>query len=220
MPGYLRVLLILVAVLAVPCVPFLLLGDAFEQSVAAWATQFTSPVALFWSVVTVLSVDILLPVPSSAVSTFAGAKLGVIAATAASMLGMTIGACLGFLLSRWAGPSLLPWLAKSEDVDRLRQFQHRWSLWLLLITRPLPILAEACVVLLGSLRMPWNQFLPIVLLSHFVIALLYALLGAWAATAQATTWALLGSVVIPLLLTVIVRASLSTSRDENVSDQS
>ena len=88
MPGYLRMLLILVAVLAVPCVPFLLLGDAFEQSVAAWATQFTSPVALFWSVVTVLSVDILLPVPSSAVSTFAGAKLGVIAATAASMLGI------------------------------------------------------------------------------------------------------------------------------------
>jgi len=218
-PGSLRVLLILVAVLAVPCIPFLLLGDAFEQSIAAWATQFTSPVALFWSVVAVLSVDILLPVPSSAVSTFAGAKLGGVAATAASMLGMTIGACLGFVLSRWAGPRLLPWLAKSEDVDRLRQLEPRWSLWLLLVTRPLPILAEACVVLLGSLRMPWQQFLPAILLSHFIIALLYALLGAWAASAQATTWALIGSVAIPLLLTAIVRAMLPASKDEHAIDQ-
>ncbi|MCA9078937.1 MAG: VTT domain-containing protein [Planctomycetaceae bacterium] len=203
-----RLLLILALALAIPILPFILLGDGFEQWLNHWTQQFVTPQSVFVAVVTVLSLDVLLPVPSSAVSTFAGDQLGILGGTLASFLGMTLGACGGFAVARWLGPKLLPRLADAEDLQRLQSFDAKWGLWILLLTRPLPILAEAAVVLLGALRFPWRSFLIAITLSHLVIALLYACWGAWAATANQTGWALAISLIVPVLLTIVVRAAL------------
>ena len=69
----LKLLVFVVIALLIPALPFLLLGDSFEQQVkdlfgedAEW-----SPAGCFTVIVIVLSTDILLPIPSSAVSTAA-----------------------------------------------------------------------------------------------------------------------------------------------------
>ncbi|MEZ5943011.1 MAG: VTT domain-containing protein [Planctomycetaceae bacterium] len=205
MSRFVRYFVIACLILAVPCLPFLILGEEFEQAVLQWTEHKWPPATLFSVMVGVLATDILLPIPSSAVNTYAGAQLGIILGTLAAFLGMTIGSLFGFTLARWGGPRVLRWFTTTEDINRLARLQERWSVWLLLITRPLPILAEACVVFLGALQTPWRVFFPTILISNLAIAVIYAVLGKWAAGENLTTWALVASILIPLLLTYLVR---------------
>jgi 3-dehydroquinate synthase len=52
-------------------------------------------------------------------------------------------------------------------MDNLGQ---RFGSGILVITRALPILAEAAVLLMGTVDLPWRQFLPAVMLSNLGIA--------------------------------------------------
>lgn len=196
------------AALLVPGIPFLLLGEQFEAAIAQVLQTSWSPQANFLIVVVVLSADLLLPIPSSAVSTFAGNSLGVLGGIAAVWVGMTLGAIIGFALSRWAGPSLSRRLAAPRDVERLRIFGDRHGRTLLVATRPLPLLAEAAVVLAGTLRQSWKDFLLPVCLSNLAIATAYASLGHFAQSSGALIVSLIASVVVPLALTVLIGRKL------------
>ena len=98
-----RLLAAIVLALGLAIAPFAVLGAAFEEQVLDWFQQPWSAAARFWAVVLILASDLFLPIPSSAVCTYAGAQLGFVAATASGWLGMTIGAMLGYSLARVAG---------------------------------------------------------------------------------------------------------------------
>jgi hypothetical protein len=90
-------------------------------------------------------------------------------------------------------------------MDRLGR---RAGAWLLIVTRPLPILAEAAVLLLGTTSLAWRAFLPPVLLSNLGIALVYAVLGQWAISYGELPLALGASIALPLAATTIARGLL------------
>jgi uncharacterized membrane protein YdjX (TVP38/TMEM64 family) len=205
-----RPLIIVVLVLFVPIVPFLLLGDAFEEQVWNWFNTHVSPRELAAAVVLLLSSDILLPIPSSLVSTMAGARLGILGATAASWLGLTIGSLAGFALARLFGEPLVRMFSKPDDLARLQDVTDRFGPLALAATRPLPILAEATVLLLGATRFPWRQFLPTLLLSNLGIAAAYALLGSFSLEHGQLPLALAGSVILPLIATIVARYLLAS----------
>ncbi len=91
MRDLLRPLLLVVLALMVPVLPFLSFGPWLESRVEAWLDPPPAPALVALATVGLLSSDILLPVPSSVVSTVAGSQLGVVGATLASWLGMTAG---------------------------------------------------------------------------------------------------------------------------------
>src|SRR5690606_24883696 len=103
----------------------LVLWLAFEQDVQRWVSGEWSTSTRFWVIVAALSGDILLPVPSSGVSTYAGGTLGVVAGTAASWLGMTLGAIGGFVVARWLGR---PFAERhgGSDITALDEFSQRY----------------------------------------------------------------------------------------------
>ena len=72
---------------------------------------------------------------------------------------------------------------------------------MLVLTRPVPVLAEAGLLLLGSTRLPWRWFLLPVLLSNLGIAAIYAALGNWVRMPVA----LAASIALPLAAAVIAR---------------
>jgi uncharacterized membrane protein YdjX (TVP38/TMEM64 family) len=205
MRGIWRPLAIIVLALLVPIVPFLLLGESLDRRVAAWLDPPPSAATVALVTVAVLAVDVFLPVPSSLVSTFAGAQLGIATATAASWLGMTLGAIVAFGLARVCGRPLAMRLSSAEELDEIDRLGRRAGTWLLIITRPLPILAEAAVLFLGTSSMTWRHFLPPVLLSNLGIALVYAVLGRFAQSQGNLGFALAASVALPLLATTIAR---------------
>lgn len=200
-----RPLVIVVLILLVPIVPFVVLGEGFETQLNDWLTTKESRPEIAAAVVLLLASDMVLPVPSSVVSTMAGAHLGVPYATAVSWLGMMIGSVLGFSLARWFGEPLARRFSGPEDWARLQEVNKRYGPYALAVTRPVPILAEAMVFLLGTTRLAWSLFLPVACLSNFAIALAYSVLGWMSIKYGQLAIALAASIGLPVIATLLAR---------------
>lgn len=200
-----RPLFLVMLALLVPIVPFLAFGPWLEGRVETWLDEHPAPSLVAAGTIALLSTDVLLPIPSSVVSTMAGAELGLVGGAAASWLGMTLGAIFGFALARGLGRPLAERLASDQDLARMDDMARSGGPWMLYVTRPLPVLAEASVLLLGASRLGWRPFLQAVTLSNLGIALVYAALGHWARGSGALVWAILASIALPLAATAVAR---------------
>lgn len=194
----LRILLLLAAVaVAVPLMPFLLVGARLDHAVAAWLDPPPPPAALAALEVGVLAADILLPVPSSVVATLGGSVLGVAAGTACAWLGMTLGAAAGWAVGRIAGSRAL---ARIDAADRaaLDRQERRLGPLFIVLTRPLPLVAEAAAILCGAAGMTGRGFLAWAAAGNLAVAFAWSLAGALGARADAVQWALAGALIVPL----------------------
>jgi uncharacterized membrane protein YdjX (TVP38/TMEM64 family) len=196
-----RPLVLIVLAVLVPLLPFL----AWAREIEAWYQHYEEhppprPVTAAL-VVGSLSTDIFLPIPSSVVSTLAGSQLGTLGATAASFVGMTIGACLGFAVARWWGRPLVTWFTRKDDLLRMEELTAKLGPTVLVVTRAVPILAEAGVLLFGAMKMPWRTFLPPVLLANLGLSFAYAFFG----ERFPILYAMAGAVALPVAAACIVR---------------
>ncbi|MBI2824531.1 MAG: VTT domain-containing protein [Planctomycetia bacterium] len=192
-------------VLLVPVIPFIGFGDSLDQRVEQWFDASLSPAATAAVVAAVLASDVLLPVPSSFVSTLAGSRLGVPAGTAVIWLGMTVGAVVGFGLARLCGRPLATRLSAPHDLRRMEALAARGGPTVLVLTRALPVLAEASVLLMGAIGLSWRRFLPVVMLANLGLAVAYAALGHYARQEGSLAVALAASIAIPVLATMVAR---------------
>jgi uncharacterized membrane protein YdjX (TVP38/TMEM64 family) len=199
---------LVVAVLLVPIIPFVLLGGRLDEWFAAWKDRSHDPWVTAGVIVGVLATDIFLPIPSSMVSTAAGGELGWFLGTIASTLGMSIGSIAGFALARGLGETFTRWFTKRESLDQMQSLSERFGPSVIILTRGVPILAEASVLLLGLRRMTWKQFLPPLLLSNFGLSLVYAIFGDLAAQYDATMLALAVSILLPVIVAAAVQWKL------------
>jgi uncharacterized membrane protein YdjX (TVP38/TMEM64 family) len=200
-----RPLLIICLALLVPIVPFIGFGETIDERVGEWLDPPPPPLTIALGTIAILSTDVFLPVPSSAVSTVAGAQLGIAGAAVASWLGLTIGAVIGFALARLFGRPLAERFAKPEDLDRMDLVAQRYGARILIAARALPVLAEASVLMLGTTQLAWRKFLPAVMLSNLGIALVYAVLGHFARNQGELPLALAASIALPVLAATMAR---------------
>ncbi|MHB8902299.1 MAG: VTT domain-containing protein, partial [Thermoguttaceae bacterium] len=159
------------------------------------------PAAAALLIVALLSTDVFLPIPSSVLSTLGGETLGFALGTAASFAGLMSGAAIGFGVAKLAGPPLMARLASPEDVAALDRLSRRAGASVLIVTRPVPILAEAAVLFFGSTGLTWARFLAPVALANLVIAAAYSALGAWVHLPAALAL----SIALPVLAAWIAR---------------
>ena len=213
MPELLRSFKLMCAVLLVPVVPFLAFGSQMSQwvqRVERWDESGSALPATAAVIVGLLATDIFLPIPSSVVSTMGGWKLGVWGGTMASWVGMSVGAIFGFALARrWGRPFAL-WFCRQEDLGRMQELSHRFGPWVLVITRSVPVVAEASVLLTGIHHLSWHRFLPPVLLCNVGIALAYSAFGHIAQTQHWLPLALGVSIALPVLLAMLAKRWLSS----------
>ena len=218
MRSLLRATLLIAVVLAAPIVPFLMFGAAFEENVAAWFQRDLTHASRFTLIVLLLATDVFLPVPSSIVSTYGGGVLGLLPATLASWVGMTLGALAGFGLARLFGTALADRFARRRNRLQMAALAQRYGPVALVLVRGVPILAEASVLLMGIHRLPWHRFLPPILLSNLGIALAYSVFGDVAYEHQWLPLALAVSIALPILLATMVGRWLRT-RDDGQGDR-
>lgn len=195
-------------VLAIPIVPFVLFGARMEAWVQAWGEHPAGRPLTALLIVALLASDIFLPVPSSVVSTLGGAQLGGWLGTAVSWLGMTLGAALGFALARRWGYAVAARFSNPAELQQTGPLCERYGPSVLILTRAVPVLAEASVLLLGVHRLSWRRFLPPVMLSNLGLAVAYSLFGDYAQTHHWLPLGLAVSVALPLLATAVMRACL------------
>ncbi|MDZ4659549.1 MAG: VTT domain-containing protein [Bythopirellula sp.] len=194
-------LLLVALVLVLPLVLLAFTGESFSAFAERVKSDPPSATALFLTVVAILATDIFLPVPSGPISTLAGSQLGIVVGTSASTLGLTLGGIIAFALARRWGRPLAERFANPEQLTNFETAADTHGLWLVIITRPLPILAEAAVLLVGTLQMSWRTFLPTLIASNLLIAATYAFLGQTASERGWLPAALCLSIALPILVT-------------------
>jgi uncharacterized membrane protein YdjX (TVP38/TMEM64 family) len=144
-----------------------------------------------------LALDVLLPVPSSLVSTAAGAMLGFWGGVASSWLGMTAGCLLGY----WLGTRA----PLSADMERVARARNRYGDLALVLFRAVPVLAEASVLFAGFTRMPRARFLRVTALSNLGISAAYAGAAVYSARKESFLLAFGGAMAIPAAGLLVAR---------------
>lgn len=195
----LKPLLLIAIVLVLPLATVAIWGETFGAWVEKWQADPPSPMVLALVVAAILASDVFLPVPSGPISTLAGSQLGFAWGTVTSALGMTVGAVIAFGLARAWGRPLAERFSSPERLVELETACRRHGPWMLILTRPLPVLAEACALLVGTLQMSWRAFLLPVITSNLLIAATYSALGQQAHRQGWLPLAVCASVALPLL---------------------
>src|SRR5579863_10266419 len=127
MRDLIRPMLLVALVLLVPILPFLGFGGALEAEIQRRLDPPPPPTVIAALTVGLLATDIVLPIPSSLVSTAAGAELGAIGGTLASWLGMTAGAVFGFYLSKRWGRPIARRFSSDDDLARMDHLADRYG---------------------------------------------------------------------------------------------
>lgn len=188
--------LVWVAVVAIVLVPFFL----FEEQLNALAAQVTSGnvsrAVAAAAIAGLLTFDVLLPVPSSIVSTGAGVLLGFTLGTTVVWAGMMAGVAVAYSLGAWAS-GVAHRLVGEESLARARSLAARYGDWAIVICRPVPVLAEASVVVAGLVRTPLRRLLLVTAAANLGIAAGYAAVGAFAMRVDSFVLAFIGALLIP-----------------------
>jgi uncharacterized membrane protein YdjX (TVP38/TMEM64 family) len=191
------------AAIAVPLVPWLLWGARLDHAVAAWLNPPPPPAVLAAAEIGVLAADIVLPVPSSLVATLGGASLGLVAGTACAWVGMTLGSLAGWLLGRVAGVRRAAAL-DAEARAAVEATERRYGPLVVVVTRPLPILAEAAALLAGATGMPCRTFLAAAAPANLAIAFAWSLAGSLGRDADSLQWVAIAALAVPAAAATVV----------------
>ncbi|MGZ8285068.1 MAG: TVP38/TMEM64 family protein [Allosphingosinicella sp.] len=161
--------------------PFLLFeGQVLEVARDLFGTGGQAGALLALAIVALFAGDVFLPVPSSLVSVAAVALFGW-AGGLLIWIGMTIGCGLGYWLGSRAGRPLAERFLGRHEVARAQRIAADVGPATLVLTRAVPILAEAATVAAGLTAMPLRRFALTTGLANAGIALVYVALGTSAA---------------------------------------
>lgn len=198
-------LFLIFSILLVILVPFFIFGESIEN----WTDYFlnSSPPKLLVGIIVggLLSIDILAPVPSSIVSTAGGYFLGFILGTLVSFTGMTISCIIGYWLGSKFGNPISERLIGSTELSKLENLQNKYGNLIIIVSRAVPVLADASILVAGIGRMPLNRFVLLVLLSNLGISLVYASIGAYSAHINSFLMAFAGAIILPGIAMAILK---------------
>jgi uncharacterized membrane protein YdjX (TVP38/TMEM64 family) len=132
-----------------------------------------------------LIVDVVLPVPSSLVMVAHGALFGVLWGTMLSLVGSVGAAVFAFVIGRRGG-AVLERVVTPAERARASSVLARWGTLAIIVTRPVPLLAETVAIMAGASSMTWRAMVVASVAGSLPPALLYALTGAAVANVQNT----------------------------------
>jgi uncharacterized membrane protein YdjX (TVP38/TMEM64 family) len=200
-----------VLLLALILVPFFL----FESQFNAFATEATRSDATRWlaaaSIIGLLALDVLLPVPSSIVSTAAGVLLGFWMSVAVICIGMTIACLVGYVIGAKASNAARRFLG-ADSLARAHALAESYGDWAIVLCRPVPVLAEASVIFAGLVRAPFRKFFWLTVWSNLGIAAGYSAFGAFSMRIDSFLIAFLGALIIPGMAIAISRLTFARGR--------
>jgi uncharacterized membrane protein YdjX (TVP38/TMEM64 family) len=178
--------------------PFLL----FEDFLAAWTSAALGgardrPLLSAGLIIALLAGDAALPVPSSILSSFAGGAFGWRSGALVIWTGMTLGAVLGYGLGSSAGRGVAIRIVGPAELNRARRLFADVGPAALIVTRAVPVLAEASTLVAGAARMPFRLFLLSTGAANAGVATAYSGVGAVAASANSFLIVFIGLVSIP-----------------------
>lgn len=199
---------VLAVTLILILVPFLIFEDALTEFGTGLLQSEARRPLLAVVVAALLASDVLLPVPSSLVSSFAGHLLGFGIGLLAVWSGMMLGCLVGYWIGAFGGAPLVRKLVGEHELARAQGLAARYGSYGLVVARAVPVLAEASVVFAGVARFRFDRFLLATGLSNLGIAAAYAAIGAYSYDVNSFLWAFAGAVLLPAAGMAIARFAI------------
>ena len=169
----LKLSLLAAVLLAVIIVPFLVWGERLDGLAPEMLQQPNAQWYIAALGAALLIADVLLPVPSSVVSVLLCVLLGPVRGAAAIFVGMLGGFAAGYALGHMLPAARLrAWVGESLWDSVRDKAQAQSTMWIV-VSRPVPVLAEAVALLAGSLRVPGKPALLAAALSSAAVAACY-----------------------------------------------
>lgn len=124
-----------------------------------------------------LTLDVVLPVPSSVIMLANGALFGIGGGTLLSLAGAMVGFVLAVSIGRRGG-RLLHKISTPEEMAAADRLFRRWGTAAIIVSRPLPILAETIALFAGASSMDWQRLVVAAVAGLIPTCLAYATAGA------------------------------------------
>lgn len=140
-----------------------------------WLDEAGAPAAALG--VALLLFDVFIPVPSSVIMIANGALFGVVIGALLSLVGSTGAALTGYWTGR-KGEAVVAKFVPADERERAVELLNRWGIFALIVSRPVPILAETLAIVAGVAGIGWRKTLLAALIGGVPAALLYAIAGA------------------------------------------
>lgn len=201
-------LILLAFVLAIPLIPFAIFG---EMDGIKWIDGSTGWISFLYGIV-LLTSDIVLPLPSSLIAVFLGAKLGLILGGLSIFIGLMTGSWIGYMMGRSVGRKLLDRMISQRGQELYARLENRMSYWAIAVCRSVPMLAEASVIAAGVAQLDIRKTLPMLMISNFGLAVLYSGFGYYGGQQSSPLLLFAGGILVPaggmLILIIIFGKSL------------
>ena len=182
-------------------IPLLVLGgpaQAWGASALDWAGDNPAQVSLL--VIAALTADVMLPVPNGMTNTLAGAVLGWMWASVIVWIGLCMGALFGYGIGRFAGRPLARKLVGGNDLEEAERLTESVGITSLILSRPVPAVAELVTLAAGITRMPFGTFFATIGIANLGVAIVFAGIGAAALESSSATLAFAGAALLPATL--------------------
>jgi uncharacterized membrane protein YdjX (TVP38/TMEM64 family) len=140
-----------------------------------WMASYAAPMAAALGNL-LLVADVLLPVPSSLLMIANGALLGPVWGSVATLISATLGGLVAFWIGRKGSRAVSRFVGRDE-LSRADRFFHRWGGAAIVLSRPVPIVAEAVGALAGTTTITWTRYALALVLGNLPVAVLYAWAG-------------------------------------------
>jgi uncharacterized membrane protein YdjX (TVP38/TMEM64 family) len=133
--------------------------------------------AVLIGIVLILSIDLILPVPSSIVMVMSGVMLGTWLGTAASFVGAMLAALVGYYGCRVGGQRVFTRFVGDADQNKVKEWFEDYGVAAIIISRPVPMLTEILSCMAGLSRVKPASFITATIVGTLPICLIYAYVG-------------------------------------------
>ncbi len=192
-------------------VPFLLFGSRLEQ----FSRAFFDGGHESWAVVLVggglLASDPVLPVPSSIVATLLAARVGFTVGAVTNAIALSVGCLLGYYLGRAGGWA---WQRSGRTIpEGFERWVSRYGVSAVVLCRPVPILAEASLMIAGATAVRVRPLLAWCVVTQVALGTAYAFAGSGWGDDRWNGWAVFtGAVLVPAIGGAVVLALVMSGR--------
>ena len=174
-----RWLLLFIGAVAVALlVPFLIAGSAVDRWFAEFEARDVAGGLTALVVIALLTVDVIAPIPSSLVAALAGVTLGPVVGSLVVFIGLGLGCIFGYWVGCASTARIRAVRPTGRAVAAAAAIRSRDAAIAVVVARPIPLLAEATVVVAGMSSMRRRRFAAACVLGNAIVAVLFAAIPA------------------------------------------
>ena len=199
-------------------IPFVLFGNLFEEFAQVFLNSGNSDAAVTFVAALLLAGDPVLPTPSSVVATLLATRIGLIPAAIVNGAALSAACILGYIIGRFGAGAF------ARHGKRLPQGFVEWvkrhGLVATLLCRPVPVLAEASLIMAGAAKHEPVRLLGWCCVTQMALGAAYAFAGSGWGNGEWNSLAILvGSVGIPVIAALVVFVSFRRDASVSVSEE-